>query len=72
MKTYQVFQRTASMALVAAAMGPAPVMAQLAATDDGTNNSSIEEIVVTAQRRSENLQKVPLAVTALNAEQWGE
>jgi iron complex outermembrane recepter protein len=36
------------------------------ATQDST---SIDEIVVTAQRRAENLQKVPIAVTALSSEQ---
>jgi outer membrane receptor protein involved in Fe transport len=33
------------------------------ASDSGT----LEEVIVTAQRRSENLQKVPIAVTALSA-----
>ncbi|MET0984242.1 MAG: TonB-dependent receptor [Steroidobacteraceae bacterium] len=31
-------------------------------------NASLDEIVVTAQRRSENLQNVPIAVTAVSAE----
>jgi iron complex outermembrane receptor protein len=38
----------------AAAAGPAP--------------TAIEEVIVTAQRRAENLQKVPIAITALGAE----
>ncbi|HEY0747123.1 MAG TPA: hypothetical protein VGD63_10515, partial [Steroidobacteraceae bacterium] len=31
-------------------------------------NAALEEIVVTAQKRSENLQSVPVAVTAFTAE----
>jgi len=34
-----------------------------------TRNALLEEIVVTAQRREENLNDVPIAVTALNGEQ---
>lgn len=34
-----------------------------------TNDAPRDEIVVTAQRRAENLQKVPLAVTAFNSQQ---
>ncbi|RVT93590.1 TonB-dependent receptor [Sphingomonas crocodyli] len=33
------------------------------------DNTSLEEIVVTAQRREESLQKVPVAVTAISSEQ---
>lgn len=32
------------------------------------NNTGVEEIVVTAQRRSEKLQSVPIAITAITAE----
>lgn len=35
---------------------------------DATRNPSIEDIVVTAQRRSENLQRVPISITALGGE----
>ena len=34
-----------------------------------TSGPAVQEIVVTAQRRSENLQNVPIAVTALSAQQ---
>ena len=34
-----------------------------------SNTSQLQEIVVTAQRRAENLQEVPISVTALNAQQ---
>jgi iron complex outermembrane receptor protein len=52
----------ALVALGAAAM-PAPALAQDRA------DVAIEEIVVTARRREESLQDVPIAVTAFSAEQ---
>jgi iron complex outermembrane receptor protein len=42
-----------------------PTLAQQATPDE---SGGLEEIVVTAQRREENLQNVPLAVTALTAD----
>jgi iron complex outermembrane recepter protein len=39
-----------------------------AATDAETNSDAIQEIVVTAQRRSENSQNVPIQIQALTAE----
>ena len=48
----------------------APVMAQEAAKPAATASQpasgALDEVIVTAQRRSENLQKVPLAVTSLS------
>lgn len=45
----------------------APVYAQDAAPQDGaTEDQGIGDIVVTAQRRAENVQDVPIAVTALD------
>jgi iron complex outermembrane receptor protein len=44
---------------------PAPAAASVQSNDDG----KIAEVVVTAQRREEKLQEVPLAVTAMGAEQ---
>ena len=41
---------------------------QASASDGGAGAQAVQEIVVTAQKRSENLQDVPIAVTALNAE----
>jgi len=43
--------------------GVSPVFAQEAASTSG-----IEEIVVTAQKRSENLQSVPMSIQAINTE----
>jgi iron complex outermembrane receptor protein len=48
-----------------AAQVPATQAAQTA-TDEGTGYG-VEEIVVTAQRRSENLQQTPIAITALTS-----
>ena len=43
---------------------PGQVLAQAA----GSQNSALEEIVVTAQRRAENLQSTPVSVTAFSAD----
>ena len=49
-----------------------PLLLWLAAASDGAadagQSAAIEEIVVTAQRREENLRQVPAAVTALSSE----
>ena len=44
-----------------------PDSARPAATAPAKNNAALEEVTVTAQRRSQNLQNVPIAVTALSA-----
>ncbi len=51
---------TGALAQIAGA-GPAPAVA-------GSDGNQIQDIVVTAQRRSENLQNVPISVTALSAD----
>jgi len=40
-----------------------------AADDDNTAGSGLAEVVVTAQKRAENLQDVPIAVTAIGTQQ---
>ena len=55
----QTHKRALALAIAAAAFGAPPVFAQ----------SSLEEIVVTARKRSENLQEVPIAVTAFTERQ---
>jgi outer membrane receptor protein involved in Fe transport len=52
-------------ALAAALAAPAMAQAQTATAP----KSGIEEVVVTATKRTENLQKVPVAVTAMGADQ---
>ena len=57
---------------VLAAMVATPAWAEdeaPAAQTASANNSQIQEIIVTAQRREESLQKVPVAVTAIGSEQ---
>jgi iron complex outermembrane recepter protein len=54
-----------SFVALAAALLPATAFAQTAAAD----SSGISEIVVTAQRREENLQNVPISVSAFGAEE---
>jgi iron complex outermembrane receptor protein len=57
----------ASVIAITAAMLPAAALAQQApaAANDATE---VGEIIVTAQRRSESLQRVPVSVTAVTAE----
>jgi iron complex outermembrane recepter protein len=57
--------RLALMSGVAFAAMAMPAYAQEAAEDDG----SLTEIVVTAQKREENLQQTPLAISAIGSEQ---
>ena len=62
-----VFSLAATSSLV-----PAPALAQNTNANVDANANVIEEIVVTARKRSENLQDVPAAVSAFNAEQLEE
>lgn len=55
----------ATVAPLAATLATTPVYAQ----DEATDDTGIEEIIVTAQRREENLQTVPISVSAFSAEQ---
>ena len=69
--------RTTLLVVAAMFLGLDPigiVRAQTASPSTGasaaqSDNSQLLEIVVTAQRRSENMQDVPIAVTALGAEE---
>ena len=68
MRAYQRHVRTAVLATVFAA---APAYSQVTqptdtnATLPGPSSASVGEIVVTAQKRSESVQKIPLAVSAI-------
>lgn len=57
-----------TLAASIAALLAAAAQAQTPPADSG----AIEEVVVTAQKRSETLQSVPVSVTALTASQLGE
>ncbi|OYY72784.1 TonB-dependent receptor [Sphingomonas sp. 28-63-12] len=46
-----------------------PAPPQAAATEDPAQNDTVGDIVVTAQRRSENIQNVPIAISAFSADQ---
>jgi iron complex outermembrane receptor protein len=50
------------LALVSGVLAGGPATAQVAAT----SANELEEVIVTAQRRSESLERVPVTVTALN------
>ena len=64
MSTLRVFSLAAGVALVSAYAGP--VNAEEAA---GARSTVIEEVVVTARKREESLQEVPVAVSAFNEDQ---
>ncbi len=63
-----IFGLTLLMSTTSAWAQSAPAAAAPQA-NDASNTGGIAEIVVTAQRRSENLQKVPLAVSAFTADE---
>jgi iron complex outermembrane recepter protein len=58
-------QRRPVSALIAAAVAVSLLGSRLAAADD----LGIQEVVVTAQKRYENLQEVPVAITALTSQE---
>src|SRR5215469_10352556 len=56
-----------SAAVAAILSAPVPVMV-FAADTSSTAGNELQEVIVTAQRRAENLQTVPITVTALTGE----
>jgi len=50
--------------LLSCALSSVLGIGSLASAQDGTRTSVLEEIIVTAERRAENLQDVPLSITA--------
>ena len=65
MKKLQLLGATAMVLMVA---NPAFAQTATPQADDTTANEGIGDIVVTAQRQSESLQSVPIAVSAFTAE----
>ena len=57
----------AIVALLSGSAGAATA-AEVAAADTGTSVTGVGEVIVTASRRSESIQKVPLTVQALTAD----
>lgn len=58
--------------LLGATLAPLTALAQEVASTDGLQLARldrIEEVVVTSRRRAENLQQVPVAISALNADE---
>ena len=51
-----------------AAYAQSPAAPQTAAANDATESAGLEDIIVTATKRSENLQVVPVSITAITAE----
>ncbi len=61
----QISRFALAIALGAATVTATPAMAQDAAAED---DQALEDIVVTAQRREENLQDVPVSITAVSGD----
>ncbi|HEX4377992.1 MAG TPA: hypothetical protein VHZ99_12655, partial [Steroidobacteraceae bacterium] len=71
MKT-SVFGGLCTASLVMATAIATPASAGEAAADANKSTDSLQEIVVTAERRSENLMDVPLAISAQTDEQLAD
>jgi len=66
-----VIHKRKELIYTAALLAASPVFAdqaQVAAADPAGENGALEEIVVTAQRRSENLERTPVAVTVVGGD----
>lgn len=63
--TYKVLTTTTALCLTLAAH---PVFAQDAGAEAADENQGLSEIIVTAQKKEENLQRAAIAVTALDSE----
>lgn len=65
-------QTTAKLSVLLMTAAATPAMAQVIAASDSqvvaASDSGAEDIVVTAQRRSESLQSVPISITVLNTQ----
>ncbi len=63
---------TTSILVASGALLPGTAAAQDQDAQTGATNSGFREIIVTAQRREEKLQEVPIAITALSADSLRE
>ncbi|WP_164847524.1 TonB-dependent receptor [Sphingobium algorifonticola] len=64
--------RVSTVALIASALSAVPVHAQQAVVGDNLEqieNTGVVDLVVTARKRSESMQSVPIAISALGGEQ---
>lgn len=57
------------LALLASATFPLVLGAPAWAADADSDGATVTEVIVTAQKRAENIQDVPIAITALSADQ---
>ncbi len=65
----KLFEATSFIAIIAASSGVAmPAFAQSDAQAEPAQEGGVQEIVVTATKRSESMQKVPIAVQAMGSE----
>jgi iron complex outermembrane recepter protein len=60
---------SAAVAAILSAPTTAMVFAAAPATDTGATSTELQEVVVTAERRTENLQDVPITVQAFSGDQ---
>ena len=61
-----------SLPVVAAAQSPAPVDSSAAQPMEAEGPGALEEVTVTARRRSEHLSDVPISITAIDGNQLNE
>jgi len=72
MKSYSISSSTAVVALLAMSAVASAQQATLADNGPPADNDRLAEIVVTAQKRAENLQDVPIAINTISAAQLGQ
>ena len=71
MKAYLIFSSASALAIslsaTAAVAQTSTNAAALASAEESSDQGGIEEIVVTAQKRAENVQDVPIAISAFSS-----
>lgn len=73
MKTTQLHRLLIASSAVSALAGHAHAQTQVGASTEDTSpqNSGLEDIVVTAMRQSESVNRVPLSITAVTQKSIG-